>query len=108
MSIGLATYYDVYAATDSAEISADALLLGQAGGFNDGAITVYMQLWEGAPGGVLIKSFRVPAGSSFSWEPSFGGRLLGALQWAQSSTPDTFTGTTEDVYVYAEYTTQAP
>jgi hypothetical protein len=83
-----------------------------ANGFLDtGASVQYVQFFDfGAPnpGDTPIEVFRLSPGAAFSWTPALSRLWTNGLYVAVSSTPDTYTASTEKVYCHAEFLVVPP
>lgn len=104
--IGYSTALDSggYLAFD--DISSGPMLLTQIGGFNTDVVPIYVLIFNelgNPPATPAVQSFLIPAGGSFSWEPSQGGRIFSVgCSWAVSSTGDIYTPYAQDIWVFAE------
>lgn len=104
---GLGFTYQAVPGDDAAVIQAVPAILTQIGGFNDSAATMYVQVHNRiiVPiiGDAPVMTFLVPAGASFSWQPSKGGRQFSTgISFGVSSTRDTYTALVTSIFLYAE------
>jgi hypothetical protein len=106
MTVGV-KQYESFSGAAHIFYSDHQIMVTQFGGFNQTETECYPMLFdqETAPadGTPPAMAFRAPAGATFSWEPSMGGRVFSnGLAFAVSSTPDTLTAVAIDCWVYLE------
>ncbi len=99
--------YEAVPGLDTAIILGFPMVLTQTGGFNDSAGSIYVQLFNQdaalVGGEEPVMTFLVPAGSSFSWNPSNGGRIFDiGIVFGVSSTRDTYTAMATNIFIFAE------
>lgn len=73
-------------------------------GLNAGAADRVLQLFEEPPKAGMVPAWivAVPKNGSFSWVPAQGGRVFSRLYFGVSSTPGTYTKTTDGFWLDAE------
>lgn len=93
---------------DAAVIQPVPVILTQVGGFNDSAGIIYVQLFNSnlvpvTALSVPIMTFLVPAGATFAWNPSKGGRFFfPGISFGVSSTRDIYTALVTPIFLFAE------